>query len=123
MKGGEEGRYLGDPWRSNTVIFRTERTKEIIPLALHQVIRSKMITRSKITAICLAFIVCLCLPKVSEACAVSTTNFDKSNSDIPAESYSQIKEGPGPRKKTKKGRRTILDKKSKMKSGKRCPSF
>ncbi len=80
-------------------------------------------SRYKTTLICLVLLLALCLPQPADAYPASNPILERTNTYQPHISPSVKSDNQGPRKKVKKKRRTILNRKTKMKSGKHCPSF
>jgi hypothetical protein len=77
----------------------------------------------KISLICLVLLIAISLPQPADSYPVSASITETTAGNMPNSSASIAGDNQGPRKKIRKKRRTILNRKTKMKSGKHCPSF
>ena len=77
----------------------------------------------KTTLICLLLLIAICLPQSADTCPASNPPVECATGKLEGNSSSFANDNQGPRKKIKKKRRTPLNRKTKMKSGKHCPSF
>ena len=81
-------------------------------------------SRNKTTAVCLVLFIAIGMPQVADSYPALHSPVDRTSINAVNTSASFANDNPGPRKKVKKkGRRSILNRKTKMKSGKHCPSF
>jgi hypothetical protein len=82
-----------------------------------------MIIRIKKVFLCLILLIGLFFPISAEKSQPLNPFFKETNSNLSDFSFSSKHEDTHPRKKIKKKRKTILDRKHKMRNGHTCPSF